>query len=144
MAAALQRQRGQGLWKGFAIEQIIQDFKMCGPYFWATRAGAESDFLAAISRRRYGLECKYADLPARLNKSIAKFGLPVCIERLESFCHNLKEAPDREPYLKRNKPKRLYQAINKRRHRCNDGNIAGGSPRRSRRKPKAQLCLHQH
>jgi len=52
-------------WEGFALEQIIG---MTGThrevYFYKTHGGAELDCLIIKDGKRYGFECKYADLPS--------------------------------------------------------------------------------
>jgi predicted AAA+ superfamily ATPase len=40
---------------------MIRYFPIRTPYFWATHAGAELDFLALFEGRRYGFECKCGD-----------------------------------------------------------------------------------
>ncbi len=49
--------------KGFVLEQVAGAFDSA-PYFWATHAGAELDFLIHVEGRRHGFECKYADAPS--------------------------------------------------------------------------------
>jgi len=50
-------------WEGFALDQIVRNFQIRTPYFWATHAGAELDLLVTIEGQRYGFEFKYRDAP---------------------------------------------------------------------------------
>lgn len=53
------------IWEGFALEQIIQAFKLrhdhC--FFWRTSNGAELDLFFEHKGKRFGFEFKYSDRP---------------------------------------------------------------------------------
>lgn len=58
-------------WEGFALEQALSILDSRDVYFWATHAGAELDLLVFVGGKRYGLEFKYADAPARTRSMLA-------------------------------------------------------------------------
>lgn len=54
------------IWEGFALEQIIQYFKLDPEeaFFWRTQNGAELDLLVFKHGKRYGFEFKFGDAPS--------------------------------------------------------------------------------
>jgi len=54
-------------WEGFALENVIQilDIDEEQIFFWGTHSGAELDLMWQAHGKRYGIEFKYADAPAK-------------------------------------------------------------------------------
>jgi uncharacterized protein len=52
-------------WESFALEHVVEAFRVRDVYFWATHAGAELDLMVQVKGKRYGFEFKYTDAPGR-------------------------------------------------------------------------------
>jgi uncharacterized protein len=50
-------------WEGYAVEEILKEYRPDEAYFWATHQGAELDLLLFKRGRRIGIECKRMDAP---------------------------------------------------------------------------------
>jgi len=50
--------------EGFVVEEVARLVGDRNLYFWATQSGAELDLLLTIGGKRFGVEIKYADVPA--------------------------------------------------------------------------------
>jgi predicted AAA+ superfamily ATPase len=50
--------------EGFVVEDVARLVGDRNLYFWATQSGAELDLLVTIGGKRFGIEIKYADVPA--------------------------------------------------------------------------------
>lgn len=65
-------------WEGFAIEQILQIIKPPQAFFWSTHSGAEVDLFFIHHGRKYGIECKFSEVPKitkSMNQAIESLGL---------------------------------------------------------------------
>jgi uncharacterized protein len=51
-------------WEGFAIEQVLSQFRAHEAYYWRTHQGAELDLLVMHGGRRLGFEMKLGDAPS--------------------------------------------------------------------------------
>ena len=56
-------------WEGFAIEQVLRSVRPAQAFFWATHTGAEVDLFFLSHGRRYGIECKFSEIP-KITKSM--------------------------------------------------------------------------
>jgi predicted AAA+ superfamily ATPase len=54
-----------GSWEGFALEQTLNLLQTRDAYFWGTHSGAELDLMFVSGGKRFGIEYKYTDAPAR-------------------------------------------------------------------------------
>jgi predicted AAA+ superfamily ATPase len=63
-------------WEGFVLENLISQWKIEDPYYYAVHSGAELDLFFMRHGRRYGVEIKRTDAPR------PKKGYPILIEDL--------------------------------------------------------------
>lgn len=52
-------------WEGYVVEQLLGILRPDEAYFWGTHGGAELDLLLFVRGRRFGIEVKRTDAPAR-------------------------------------------------------------------------------
>ena len=52
-------------WEGFAIEQVLRIIRPSQAYYWATYSHAELDLFFIRNGKRYGMEFKMSEAPAR-------------------------------------------------------------------------------